>query len=83
MEGFGDCFKPIQSKDFTSVAFQNCGCQPQFRTTKKATNGALAVSAGKYDTLIFVEHDLYSPALEPKHRMHDRVCDEQGNNDSS
>ena len=74
MEGVGDFFEPTQSKDFTQVAFQNCGRQPQFRTSKKATDGALAISAGKYDALIFAEHRLYPPALEPKHQMYDRMC---------
>ena len=74
MEGFGDCFEPRQSKYFISVAFQKCGPQPQYRTSKKATDGSLAMSAGKYDVLLFAEHDMYAPALEPKHQMHDRMC---------
>ena len=32
------------------------------------------MSAGKYDVLLFVEHNLYAPALEPKHQVHDRMC---------
>ena len=56
VEGFGDRFETMQSKEFTQVAFQNCGRQPEFCTSKKATNGALAMSAGKYDTLLFAEH---------------------------
>ena len=74
MEGFVDCFEPRQSKDFTRVAFQNCGPQPQYRTSKKATDGSLAMSAGKYDILLFAEHVLYASALEPKHQMHDCMC---------
>ena len=31
------------------------------------------MSAGKYDALTFVEHDLYGPTLEPKHQMNDRM----------
>ena len=67
-------FHPIRSTNFTRVAFQNCGRQPQFRTSKKATNGSLAISAGKYDILLYAEHGLYAPALEPKHQMHDHMC---------
>ena len=64
----------MRSKDFTRVAFQNCRQQPQYRTSKKATDGSLAMSAGMYDVLLYAEHGLYVPALEPKHRMHDRMC---------
>mgnify|MGYP005709827173 CR=1 FL=1 len=32
------------------------------------------MSAGKYDVLLFAEHALYPPALEPQHQMHDRMC---------
>ena len=32
------------------------------------------MSGGKYNVLLFTEHRLYSPALEPKHQMHDRMC---------
>ena len=53
MEGFGDRFEPRQSRDFTRVGFQNCGPQPQYRTSKKATDGSLAMSAGKYAVLLF------------------------------
>ena len=74
VEGFGDRFELIQSIYFTQVAFQNCGRQPQFQTSKKATDDALAMSAGKYDALLFAEYRLYSPTLESKHQMHDRVC---------
>ena len=56
------------------MAFQNYDRQPQFRMSKKATDGALAMSAGKYDVLLFAEYGLYSPVLEPKHQMHDRMC---------
>ena len=37
-------------------------------------DGARAMTAGKYDVLLFAEHDLYGPALEPKHQMHDQMC---------
>ena len=74
MVGFGYRLESMQSEDFTCVPFQNCGNQPQFRTSKKATDGALAMSAEKYDTLLFVEHGLYFPALEPKHQRYDRMC---------
>ena len=74
MEGFGDRFEQKQSRDFTRVGFQNCGPQPQYRTSKKATDGSLAMSAGKYDVLLYAEHGLYVPALEPKHPMHNRMC---------
>ena len=30
--------------------------------------------AGTYDLFLFAEHDLYGPALEPKHQMHHRMC---------
>ena len=61
-------------RNFTRVYFQNCGPQPQYRKSKKATESSLALSAGKYDVLVFVEHDLYGLALDPKHQMHDRMC---------
>ena len=32
------------------------------------------MSAGKYDVLLFAEHGLYKPALEPQHQMYDRMC---------
>ena len=32
------------------------------------------MAAVKYDVFLFAEHDLYGPALEPKHQMHDRIC---------
>ena len=32
------------------------------------------MSAGKYDILLYAEHGLYPPALEPRHQMHDRMC---------
>ena len=64
----------MQSKEFTQLAFQNCGRQPQFRTSKKPTDGALSMSVGKYDALLFAEHRLYFQALEPKHQKHDRMC---------
>ena len=31
------------------------------------------MSAVKYDLLLFAEHNLYGPALEPKHQMYDRM----------
>ena len=36
-------------------------------------NGSLAMSAGKYDVLLFAEH-LYASALELKHQMHNYMC---------
>ena len=74
MEGFGDRFEPMQSKDSTRVAFQNCGRWPQLLTSKMVTDGALIKSAGKYNTLLFAEHGLYSPTLDPKHQIYGRVC---------
>ena len=74
MEGFGDCFQPMRLKEFTRVAFQNCGRQPQFFMSKKATDSSLTMSTGKYDALLYAEYGLYAPALEPKHQMHDHVC---------
>ena len=70
----GDRFEPRQSRDFTRVGFQNYGPQPQYRTSKKATDGSLAMSTGKYGILFFAEHDMYGPALEPKHQIHDPMC---------
>ena len=32
------------------------------------------MSAGIYDVLLYAEHGLYAPALEPKHQIHDRMC---------
>ena len=58
MEGFGDHFESMQSKDFTRVAFQNCGRQPQFWISKKVTDSDLVMSTRKYDTLLFAEHRL-------------------------
>ena len=74
MEGFGDCFHPTQSTEVTRIAFQNSGPQPQFRTSKKTIDGALAMSAEKYDALLFAEHRLYPPALQSRHDWHDRMC---------
>ena len=54
VEGFGDHFHPTQSTAVTRIAFQNCGPQPQYRTSKKATDGALAMEAGKFDVLLFL-----------------------------
>ena len=71
---FGDAFHPRRSPDFTRVAFQNCGRRPRYRTSKKSTDGSLAMSAGKYNVLLYAEHGLYEPALEPQHQMHDRMC---------
>ena len=73
VEGFGDCFHPTQSTESTRVAFQNSGPQPQYRTSKKATDGALAMEAGKFDVLLFAEHGLYPPALQPRNGWHDRM----------
>ena len=38
------------------------------------TDGSLVMSAGMYDILLYAEHGLYPPALEPQHQMHDRMC---------
>ena len=43
VEEFGDYFWPTQSKEFTRIAFKNSGPQPQFRTSKKAIDVALAM----------------------------------------
>ena len=67
VEDFGDCFHPSRSKEFTRVAFQNCERQPQFCTSKKAADGSLAISAGKYNVLLYAKHGLYAPALLPKY----------------
>ena len=32
------------------------------------------MSSGKYDVLLFAEHGLYEPALEPQNQMHNRMC---------
>ena len=61
----------MRSKEFTCIAFQNCGRHPQLRTTKKVMDGSLAMSAGKYDILLYGEHNPYAQALEPKHQMHE------------
>ena len=74
VKGFGDRFQPTQSQEFTCVAFQNCGQQPQFHTIKKVADGSLEMSAEKCNTLLFAEHGLYSHALEPKYGMYDRIC---------
>ena len=37
-------------------------------------DGSLAMLAGKYDVLLFAEHDLYAPTLEPKHQIHNCMC---------
>ena len=37
-------------------------------------DGARPMASGKYDVFFFAEYDLYGPALEPKHQMHDRMC---------
>ena len=37
-------------------------------------DGSRTMSVGKYDVLLFAEHRLYSPALQPKHGMCDRMC---------
>ena len=69
VEGLGDCFRPARSTEFTRIAFRNSGPQPQFRTSKKATDGALAMEAGKFDALLFAEHGLYPPALQPRYGL--------------
>ena len=63
----------MRSKEFTQVAFQNCERQSQFCISKKATDGSFAMSAGKYNVLLYVEHGLYSLALLPKDQIHDRM----------
>ena len=63
VESFGDCFHPTQFTEVARIAFQNSGPQPQYCTSKKATDGALAMEAGKFDVLLFAEHGLYPPAL--------------------
>ena len=63
----------MRSNEFTRVAFQTVVRQSQFCTSKKATDGSLAMSAGKYNVLLYGEHSLYAPALEPKHQMHNRM----------
>ena len=37
-------------------------------------DGSLAMSAGKYDVLLFAEHNLYGSTFEPKHQIHDCMC---------
>ena len=74
MEAFGDILEPGQSRDSTRVGFQNCEPQPQYKTNKKVMDGARTMAAGKYDVLLFAEHDLYGPTLEPKHQMDDWMC---------
>ena len=74
VEAFRDILDPRQSRNFTRVRFQNCREQPRYKTDHKGLDGSRAMAAGKYDVLFFVEHDLYGPALEPKHQMHDRMC---------
>ena len=74
VEGFGDCFHPTQSTEVTRIAFQNSRPQPQYCTSKKATDGALAMEAGKFDVLLFTEHGLYPPALQPRHGWYVRMC---------
>ena len=32
------------------------------------------MEAGKFDALLFAEHGLYPPALQPRHGWHDRMC---------
>ena len=61
------------SRDSTKVGFQNFGQQPRYKTDLKVLDGSRAMAAGKYDILFFAEHDLYVPALEPKHQMHERM----------
>ena len=41
---------------------------------KKATDSALAMSAGTFDVLLFAEHGLYPTKLMPKEGWHDRMC---------
>ena len=74
VEAFGNILTLRQSKDFARVGFQNCGEQPRFKSHHKALDGARAMAAGKYDVLLFAKHDLFGPALEPRHQMHGRMC---------
>ena len=74
VEAFGDILSQQQSKDFTRVGFQNCGEQPRLKSHHKALDGARAMAAAKYNVLLFAEHNLFGPALEPRHQMHDRMC---------
>ena len=74
VEGFGDILSQRQSKDDTRVGFQNCGEHPRLKSHHKALDGARAMTAGKYDVLLFAEHNPFGPALEPRHQMHDRMC---------
>ena len=53
---------------------QNYGRQSQFCTSKKVTDGSLAISAKKYNVLLFAKYGLYSPALEPKHGINNHIC---------
>ena len=32
------------------------------------------MSAGMYNVLLFAEHGLYPPALEPQHQMYNHMC---------
>ena len=74
VEAFGNILTQQQSKDFTRVGFQNCGEQPRLKLHHKALDSARAMTAGKYHVLLFAEYDLYGPALQPRHQMHDRMC---------
>ena len=74
VEAFGDILDPRQSRYFTRVGFQNCGQQPRYKTYYKTLDSSRAIAAGKYGVLFFTEHNLYGPALGPKHQMHDRMC---------
>ena len=74
VEAFRDILTQRQTKDFTRVGFQNCGEQPRFKFHHKEVDGARAMAAKKYDVLLFAENDLFGPALEPRHQMHDKMC---------
>ena len=63
----------MKSKDFKRVAFQNCRGHPQYCKSKNATNGSFARSAGMYSVLTYTEHGLYTPILESKHKIQDRM----------
>ena len=67
-------FGQLDQKGFTQITFQNSGPQPQFFTSKKVINRALAMSVGKYNVLIFAKHRLYPPALLPKYGWYNCMC---------
>ena len=74
VKGFGDLFQVQHPPDVTRVGFQNCGPQHKSRHAKKSQDGAMAVSSGNYDVMLFAEHGLYLPKLEATDGWHDRMC---------